>query len=110
MEHDKFYLIMLKDGQVEEPESEEEMDEIRKAHRAYQSSLHYEHGAIAGPLGGERGNIQGITLVPERALTLDEAQALAEGDPAVEAGYLSVHVVEWHVGRGMVELHAKDQP
>jgi uncharacterized protein YciI len=69
--------------------------------------LHFEHGAIAGPLRGERGSIQGLTLVPERALSLEQARALAEGDPAVKEGYLSVNVVEWHVGKGLVELHQK---
>lgn len=106
MDFEKFYLIMLKDGPLEDPESEEELARVRQAHLAYQSSLHTDHGAIAGPLRGDRGVIQGITLVPERELSLEQAIALAEGDPAVQAGYLSVQVVEWHVGRGLVELHA----
>ncbi len=105
MEFEKFYLIMLKDGPVEDPESEEELAQVRKAHLDYQSSLHNDHGAVAGPLRGERGDIQGITLVPERELSLEQAIALAEGDPALQAGYLNVQVVEWHVGRGLVELH-----
>ena len=105
MDFEKFYLILLKDGPVVDPESEEELNRIRKGHREHLSKLHDEHGAVAGPLSGERGVVQGITLVPERNLTLEQAQALAEADPAVDAGYLSVQVVEWHVGNGLVELH-----
>jgi uncharacterized protein YciI len=105
MEYEKFYLIMLKDGEIDEPESEKLLAAIRVDHLGYQTMLHFEHGAVAGPLRGERGSIQGLTLVPERALTLEQARALAEGDPAVKAGYLSVKVVEWHVGKGLVELH-----
>ena len=107
MEYEKFYLIMLKDGEVEEPESESALAAIRVEHLGYQTMLHFEHGAIAGPLRGERGSIQGLTLVPQRALSLEQAQELAEGDPAVKAGYLNVKVVEWHVGKGLVELHQK---
>lgn len=107
MDFEKFYLIMLKDGPADEPDSEEEMAVVRSAHLDYQSGLYHEHGAVAGPLRGDRGVIQGITLVPEGDLSMAQVQALAEGDPAVKAGYLSVQVVEWHVGKGKVALHQK---
>ena len=35
MEFEKFYLIMLKDGPVEDPESEEELAQVRQAHLDY---------------------------------------------------------------------------
>jgi uncharacterized protein YciI len=104
MEFEKFYLIMLKDGPQADPESEEELARIRQEHLAHQGMLHEEHGALAGPLRGDRGDIQGLTLVPEGDLMLEDVVALAEGDPAVRAGLLAVQVVEWYVGKGYLAL------
>jgi hypothetical protein len=47
MDFDKFYLILLKDGPLQEPESEEELARMRRVHLDYQSGLHANHGAIA---------------------------------------------------------------
>ena len=48
---EKSYLISLKDGPVDDPESEEELEAERKNHRCCHSTLHDAHGAFAGPLG-----------------------------------------------------------
>lgn len=50
MDSEKFYLIMLNDGEVEEPDSGELLAAIRLEHLSYQTMPHFEHGAVAGPL------------------------------------------------------------
>jgi uncharacterized protein YciI len=52
---------------------------------------------IAGPFENA-GNYAGVFVF--KVASLDEAKALAEGDPAVKAGRLTVDVHQWMVPHG----------
>lgn len=56
---------------------------------------------VAGPFERQSDEtLRGACIY--RVATLEEARALAEGDPAVRAGRLRVEVMTWWVGKGYV--------
>lgn len=79
------------------PQSEDQERAITAAHIQYQLRLQADGRAIAaGGLGtGPGESIIGLTIL--RAESLAAAQALADADPAVEAGRLIAWVREWWV-------------
>lgn len=80
-----------------EPRAEDEERAITAAHIQYQLRLQADGRAIAGGgLGAGPGeSIVGLTIL--RVESLAAAQALADADPAVEAGRLVARVREWWV-------------
>jgi uncharacterized protein YciI len=54
---------------------------------------------MAGPLT-DGGQLRGLTVF--RVATLAEAKALAEADPAVQAGRLAVEVYSWLVSESIL--------
>jgi uncharacterized protein len=53
----------------------------------------------AGPIGEGGGTHRGIVVY--RAVSLEEARAGADGDPAVKAGRLAVDLHPWMVPKGV---------
>ena len=93
----EYYLVFLKRGETK-IEDKEKAAEIQEAHLAYLGDL-YEKGYICmnGPFGDD-GNIRGATIY--RVSSLEVAEQLANGDPAVKAGSLAVEVHPWWLARG----------
>ena len=56
---------------------------------------------LAGPFGNQKDPAYRGACV-YRVATPEEARALAEQDPAVQAGRLRVEVLTWSVGKGYV--------
>ena len=93
----EYYLVFLKRGE-KRIENKDEAAEVQAAHLAYLGDL-YERGYICmnGPFGDD-GNIRGATIY--RVSSLEVAEQLANGDPAVKAGTLAVEVHPWWLARG----------
>ncbi len=93
----KYFLVFLKRGETK-IDDKEKAAQIQKAHLEYLGDL-FKQGIICmnGPFGDD-GEIRGATVY--RVSTLEEAQRLASGDPAVKAGSLSVEVHPWWLARG----------
>jgi uncharacterized protein YciI len=74
--------------------------EIQKGHLAYITELH-ERGklALAGPFGDDKSP-RGIVIY--RANSLEEANGLAAGDPAVKAGRLAIEPHPWLTLKGIL--------
>jgi uncharacterized protein YciI len=73
---------------------------LQAGHLAYMTERHKEGKLLAaGPLGDGSEHRRGIIVY--RAASMDEARALAEGDPAVKAGRLAVELYPWTVPRGV---------
>ena len=91
------YVWFLVANAEYEPRAEDEERAITAAHIQYQLRLQADGRAIAaGGLGAGPGeSIVGLTIL--RAESLTEAKALADADPAVEAGRLVAWVREWWV-------------
>lgn len=79
---------------------EAEALEIQKGHLAYMDDLHKQGKLpVAGPFVDE-GDARGIVIY--RVKTVEEAQQLAAGDPAVKAGRLRIEARPWMTLRGIL--------
>ena len=91
-------LLVLRD---DAPQWDEETAAaMQDAHLHHLATLHEQgHLVAAGPLGHDRFRGLSILRVPP-----DEARALKEADPAVQAGRFEVVVMPWHVPAGAVHF------
>jgi uncharacterized protein YciI len=89
------YLVFLIKGPSWTPEESEELDRLQIKHLAHLKKLKEGgHIIMNGPCpGGE--HIRGVSVY--RVDTLEEARALAEADPAVQASRLAVEIHPWWV-------------
>ncbi len=96
-EYRTYYMGFLKRGEQRDQDSAEVM-RLQKEHLAYMSKLADEGKlAIAGPFMDD-GDTRGIVIYSVDSLK--DARALAMGDPAVQAGRLSVEIRPWMSARG----------
>ena len=92
---------------VANPDYEARPDSVERsltaAHIQYQLGLQRDGQAIAaGGLAPRDGDpVIGLTIL--RASSLEEAQALADADPAVRAGRIIARVREWWVPAGRLQ-------
>lgn len=93
----QYFVAFLKSG-PDRTQSEEEAAKLQEAHLAHLSKM-YELGYadISGPFGDD-GDIRGITIynVP----TLEMADSLANADPMVKAGRLTIEIHPWWAAKG----------
>lgn len=94
----QYFIAFLKKGPIRS-QNEKESIELQKKHLAHLSRM-YELGYadISGPFGDD-GEIRGITIynVP----TIEMADSLANTDPMVKAGRLTVDVHPWWAAKGI---------
>lgn len=94
------YLVLLVRGPAWTPEETEATDRLQIAHLAHLKRLRDSGQLImVGPLtdGGQR---RGVCIY--RTGSLEEAKALAEADPAVQAGRLAVEIHPWWVSESVL--------
>ena len=96
------YLAFLTRGAKWTPERTPQTEEIQKAHLANIGKLaETKKLVVAGPFGGDGKNrLRGIFVF--RVASLEEAKALADTDPAVQAGRLALEIYPWFVPDGML--------
>lgn len=93
----KYFIAFLKAG-PDRSQSKEEAEEIQKKHLAHLNRI-YEQGktSITGPFADD-GEIRGIVVL--NTATREEAERLANEDPAVKAGRLEVEIHPWWAMKG----------
>ena len=79
----------------------EQVQEIQKGHLAYMDELHRQGKLVAAGPFAESGDYRGIVIY--RVATVDEARALAAGDPAVKAGRLRIDARPWMTFKGILK-------
>jgi uncharacterized protein YciI len=96
----KAYFAFLTRGAKWTPEKTPQSEEIQKAHIANINRL-AQMGklVVAGPFG-DNGTLRGIFVF--KVASLEEAKELANTDPAVLAGRLTLEVRPWLVPEGML--------
>jgi uncharacterized protein YciI len=93
-----YYFAFLRRGTKWTPEKTPETEKLQAAHMANINAMAATGKlVIAGPFENA-GNYAGVFVF--KVASLDEAKALAEGDPAVKAGRLTVDVHQWMVPQG----------
>ena len=94
------YLAFLKRGAKWTPEKTTQTEEIQKGHMANINRLaETKKLVVAGPFG-DNGTLRGIFVF--KVGSLEEAKALAETDPAVQAGRLALDIHPWQVPEGIL--------
>ncbi|GAB4571564.1 MAG: hypothetical protein Kow0077_08560 [Anaerolineae bacterium] len=100
-----YFLVLLRKGPRWTPESTPEIEATQAAHLAYMDRLHAEGKLLlAGPfIDSPVDDLRGLTVLA--AESHEEALALTAGDPAVQAGRLTMDVIPWATAAGQL---AKD--
>lgn len=94
-----YYLVFLKAGPNRNQDSAT-AEKIQKEHLRYLTDLYHNgYADILGPFT-ENKDIRGIVIF--NTGTAEEARKLAEADPAVKAGRLTVEVHPWYSFKGAV--------
>jgi uncharacterized protein len=106
---DSVTLVLLRRGPRADELSQEELDDLQERHLAYLDEMRRRgHMAAAGPFGDQPDqSLRGICLY---LTDLEETRRLAEGDPSVRAGRLTVDVMRWSFLRGDVVLPRRGDP
>ena len=93
----QYFMCFLKAG-PEQGQDSTESARIQTAHLAHLTKM-IEDGksSVAGPFGDD-GDIRGIVIY--NTATFEEADSLANADPAVKAGRLVVEVHPWWAAKG----------
>jgi len=95
----QYFIAFLKRG-PNRSQNEEEANKLQAAHLAHLGKM-YELGYadISGPFGDD-GNIRGITIY--NTPTLKMADSLANSDPMVKAGRLTIEIHPWWAAKGFL--------
>jgi uncharacterized protein len=96
MELEAFELVLLRRPSSAPDYSDEELDRIQREHIAYHGELRAA-GQVAtnGPVDGPADpSLRGLTFY--RTGSLERSRQLAENDPAVRAGRLTVEIMTWY--------------
>lgn len=94
------YLGLLKRGEKWTPEKTPATAELQNAHLANIVRLaEMKKLVVAGPFGDD-GQLRGIFVF--NVASIEEARALAETDPAVQAGRLAIEMHPWLVPEGVL--------
>ena len=102
-----YYIAFLRKGPQWSREATPESQRIQAEHMANIRGL-FEAGSLvcAGPFADD-GDLRGIFIL--KVDTIERAKSLAESDPAVKAGRLSVQVRAWHGTKGIGEKYAEEK-
>jgi len=94
-----YYVVLLTRGPKWTPQETDETKRIQEEHLANVHKM-FEAGKLilAGPFT-DGGNLRGIFVL--QVGSLEEAKAMANADPAVKAGRLSVEVHPWYSAKGI---------
>lgn len=94
------YFAFLTRGEKWTPDKTPATEEIQKGHMANINRLANMKKLIAAGPFGDDGRLRGIFVF--RVASLDEAKALTETDPAVQAGRLAMELHTWMVPEGIL--------
>lgn len=95
----EFYLCFLNRGDNRD-QDQNEASELQVAHLAHLAKMHEDgYACVAGPFGDD-GDMRGIVIYTVNSK--EEAEKLANMDPAVQAGRLKVEIKPWWAMQGAV--------
>ena len=100
MDLEAFELVLLRRAQDAPPHADEVLERIQQEHLAYHASLR-EGGQVVtnGPVSDQPDlSLRGLTFY--RTGSLARSRQLAEADPAVRAGRLTVEIMTWYCPPG----------
>lgn len=102
MELEAFELVFLRRPHDAPDYPEDVLERIQEEHLAYHDKLRKAgHVVTNGPVDDQPDpSLRGLTFY--RTGSLEQTRQLAEADPAVQAGRLTVEIMTWYCGRGLM--------
>jgi len=99
-EFDTYELVILRRGSPDPLLDEPAADLLQRQHLGHLQAMRAAgHILVAGPFSDQPDDSwRGLAIY--RVGSLEEARRLAEADPAVKAGQLSVDVMHWYARKG----------
>lgn len=104
MDLEAFELVLLRRPEDARPYADDVLERIQQEHLAYHARLR-ESGQVTtnGPVRDQHDpSLRGLTFY--RTGSLARSQQLAEADPAVRAGRLTVEIMTWYCPPGTMRL------
>lgn len=103
MEVERYTFVLLRRPAGAPDLPEEDADALQAEHLAHLTAMRQRGAlAVAGPFDGQPDDSwRGFCLY---VTDLEETRALAESDPAVQAGVLAVDVFSWWTEKGAVSF------
>jgi uncharacterized protein YciI len=99
MKFETLFLVIIKKGPVWSPGSTPELEKLQADHLAHIDHLRSERIMVAAGPVDDGSCLRGISVL--RVESLDKAIELAEADPSVRAGRLTIEVHPWLVPEGV---------
>ena len=102
MELEEFELVILRRPQDPTPYDDDTLDRIQSEHLAYLAGLRASGQVVVnGPVVDQPDeSMRGLTFF--RTGSVETARQLAENDPAVKAGRLTIEVMRWWCPPGLM--------
>jgi uncharacterized protein YciI len=99
-----FELVLLRRPASATHYPDEELERIQREHMAYHARLRESgHVVTNGPVDGQPDpSLRGLTFY--RTGSIERSRELAEADPSVRAGRLSVEIMTWYCPPGTMSL------
>jgi uncharacterized protein len=100
MDLEAFELVLLRRPPDAPDYPDEELDRIQRAHVAFLADMRATDQMVTnGPLDGQPDpSLRGVAFY--RTGSLERSRQLAENDPAVRAGRLTVEIMTWYAPPG----------
>lgn len=95
-----YYLRLLKRGPLWTPEETPEAERLQAAHLAHGRKLREAGKLILNGPVLDNGDLRGVGIF--RVDSLEEAQALSDADPAVQADRLVSELHPWMIHKGVL--------
>ncbi len=95
-----YYLRLLKRGPLWTPEETPEVEQLQMAHLAYGHKLRESGKLILNGPVLDNGELRGVGIF--RVSSLEEAHALSNADPSVQAGRLASEIHPWMIHKGVL--------
>ena len=104
MDLEAFELVLLRRPSDAPDYPDEELERIQREHMAYHDQLRASGDVVTnGPVDGQPDpTLRGLTFY--RTGSLERSRELAEADPSVRAGRLSVEIMTWYCPPGTMSL------
>lgn len=99
LEMSTYYMVFLYRGPAWTPQHTPETEKVQEAHMANINKMAQDKKLLlAGPFS-DNGDLRGIFVLT--VASMDEAEALAKSDPAVQAGRLRYEIHPWFAAKNI---------
>jgi uncharacterized protein YciI len=102
VELETYTFVLLRRGSRADEYSESELAEIQRGHLTFLDQMREQgHLLLAGPFQDQEDETKRGFCVYRTGL--DETRRLSEGDPAIQAGRMSVEAMTWMTKKGALD-------